>query len=163
MIVADANLLINYVCGTPFSEMARQVKAKDADWVSPHLWQAEVLNGLLVMHRAGLLKIDHALRAYHNAASTTATDDRDIDPDAILTIAHRFGLTAYDATYVALAHTLGVLLVTEDKRILRACPDIARSMRDFLEPRLPSAVREKAPDYKARHPRRTKRPAAGLE
>lgn len=48
---------------------------------------------------------------------------------------------------VALAYTLGVPLITEDKQILRACPDIARSMRDFLSPRPPPAVREKATAY----------------
>jgi predicted nucleic acid-binding protein len=154
MIVADANLLINYVCGTPFSEMARLVKAKDADWISPHLWQAEVLNGLLVMHRAGLLDLEPALRAYRNAASTTATDIRDIESDVILTTARRFSLTAYDATYVALAHTLGVPLITEDKQILRACPDIARSMREFLSPpRPPLAVREPGSAYRKQQPR----------
>jgi hypothetical protein len=40
---------------------------------------------------------------------------------------------------------------SEDKQILRACPDIARSMRQFLSPpESPMVVREKAATYKTR-------------
>lgn len=153
MIVADANLLLNYVCGTPFSEMARQVKAQDADWVSPHLWKAEVLNGLLTMHRAKLMDLDRAILAYRNAAAATVVGVHDDDPDAILTVARDTGLSAYDAHYVCMARALGVFLVAEDKRILRACPDVARSMCRFLSPpEKPSAVREEPATYRA--PRR---------
>lgn len=42
-------------------------------------------------------------------------------------------------------------LVTEDKRILRACPDAARSMKQFLSPpKPPKPVREKPTAYKTR-------------
>ncbi len=151
MIVADANLLINFVCATPFSEMARRVKAHDSDWVSPHLWKAEVLNGLLTMHRAKLMDLDRAILAYRNAASATVVGVHNDDPNAILKVARDSGLSAYDAHYVCMAHSLGVFLVTEDKQILRACPDIARSMLQFLSPpESPMVVREKAANYKTR-------------
>ena len=158
MIVADANLLINYVCATPFSEMARRVKAQDSDWVSPRLWQAEVLNGLLVMHRAGLLSLDRAVLSYRNAAASTAVGIDQVDPDTILSAARDTGLSAYDAHYVCMAQALGVHLVTEDKRILRACPDVARSMQQFLTPpEAPPAVREKRAAYGIRGTRKKSR------
>ena len=151
MIVADANLLINFVCATPFSEMARRVKARDSDWVSPHLWKAEVLNGLLTMHRAQLMDLDRAVLAYRNAAAATVVGVHDDDPDAVLTVARDAGLSAYDAHYVSMARALGVFLVTEDKKILRTCPDVARSMRQFLSPpEPPITVREKPAAYKTR-------------
>lgn len=40
------------------------------------------------------------------------------------------GLTACDATYVALAERREVALVTEDEQILRAAPEIARRPKD---------------------------------
>ena len=47
----------------------------------------------------------------------------------------------------------------EDRQILRACPDVARSMRQFLSPpEKPVAVREKRASYKTR--RTVKRGAA---
>lgn len=151
MIVADANLLINYARATPLASTARLVKARDSDWVSPGLWQAEVLNGLLVMHRAGLLDIDRAVLAYRNAAEATVSALHEIRDDAILSAARDTGLSAYDAHYVCMAQALGVPLVTEDKRILRACPDVARSMREFLAPpKPPRAVREKRAAYAGR-------------
>lgn len=151
MIVADANLLINYVCGTPFSDSAREVHRRDSDWVSPRLWKAEVLNGLLVMHRAGLMCLDRALLAYRNAAGATSDPLHEDTPDTILTTARDAELTAYDATYVALARSLGIPLVTEDRQILRSCPDVARSMKQFLSPpEAPMAVREKRAIYATR-------------
>ena len=76
---------------------------------------------------------------------------RECRASAILTAAHTSKLTAYDATYVVLARSLGLLLITEDKQILRACPDVARSMRQFLSPpQPPPAVRENPAPYRSR-------------
>ncbi len=36
------------------------------------------------------------------------------------------GLTAYDATYVALAEERGIPLVTEDREVLRLAPDVTQ-------------------------------------
>ena len=84
MIVADANLLINFVCATEHAHLARQVREKDPDWMSPGLWRAEVLNGLLVMHRAGLLSVEDATKAWHNAAAATVVGLAQENPAEIL-------------------------------------------------------------------------------
>ena len=39
--------------------------------------------------------------------------------------------TAYDAQYIALARSLSILCLTEDRRLLRACPRTAVSLKDF--------------------------------
>lgn len=41
-------------------------------------------------------------------------------------------MSAYDGQYVALARRLGTPLITGDRRLLRAFPDIARSMESFV-------------------------------
>jgi hypothetical protein len=97
------------------------------------------------------MDLDRAMLAYRNAAASTVVGVHNDDPDAILTVARDSGLSAYDAHYVCMAQSLGVFLVTEDKQILRAYPDIARSMRQFLSPpESPMVVREKAATYKTR-------------
>ena len=133
MTVADANLLIYLVCETPRTSVARQVRTADAEWAAPALWEAEVLNGLLVMRRAGLLSLEDAVHAWRNASAATAGRVHACNPIKVLETADRTGLSAYDAHYVVLARALGAYLVTEDKKILRACPEVARSMRAFLE------------------------------
>jgi len=48
-----------------------------------------------------------------------------------LELAARHNVSAYDAQFMALAVTLGVRCVTQDRALLRAFPRIAVSMRAF--------------------------------
>jgi len=45
--------------------------------------------------------------------------------DDVLDIAAERGLSAYDAQFIAVAIRLEVPLVTADRRVLNACPDLA--------------------------------------
>ena len=148
MIVVDANVVVAFLLDSPLAPDARAVRARDATWGTHPLCRSETLNALLQETKARKIALHDAI----DAAETTAhllTDRTDgCAPSTILTTAHSSGLTAYDASYVVLARSLGVLLVTEDKQILRACPDVARSMRQFLSPpESPLAVREKRAEY----------------
>ena len=154
MIVVDANTIIYLVRDTSFTQLAREVYAKDSDWVVPCLWEAEVLNGLLREVRAGHINMREAIEAAANAAAILADRVQACEPAAVLRIAEAARLTAYDTYYVALARSLGVVLVTEDAKIKKNCPDVARSLRAFLrQPEEPSAVQEQAPTYRARRRR----------
>ena len=42
------------------------------------------------------------------------------------------GLSAYDASYVALAEQRGLTLVTTDEQIVAVAPAVARHLRDYL-------------------------------
>jgi predicted nucleic acid-binding protein len=151
MIVADANILIYLVRETSFTAVAREVYARDSEWVAPQLWEAEVLNGLMREVTCGSLDLESAIRVAQYAATVLADRVQQCERSAVLRIADDTGLTAYDAYYVALARTLGVKLVTEDGKILRTCPDVALSMKALLalkEP--PPAVRETRVAYRTR-------------
>lgn len=147
MIVVDANVVIATIIENTYSADARAVRMADPDWIVPALWQYEVLNALINECRAGNLSLSGALDAADLAARLLGEQARGCPSSKILEIASTDRLTAYDATYVALARMLGVPLVTEDRQILRACPDVARSMRQFLQP--PPVVREKRAAYRA--------------
>lgn len=51
----------------------------------------------------------------------------------MLEAAFEYGLSGCDAEVVALAEALGVLLVTDDRRVLTACPRVAVSLDAFAE------------------------------
>ena len=151
MIVVDANVVFALVTDDSATSTARAVHAADAEWVVPSLWQSEVLNALLNGVKAGHLTMETALIAIESADVLLRGRIRTCESATILQMARACRLTAYDATYVVLARSLGVLLVSEDRQILRACPDVARSMRQFLSPpESPMVVREKAATYKTR-------------
>ena len=151
MIVVDANVIIYLVFETSLTPLAREAYAKDPDWVVPELWEAEVLNGLMNEVRAGHTTVEDAMRAATNAATLLAGRARRCDRTQVMRTAYEDRLTAYDAYYVALARATGVVVVTEDGRIKKHCPDVARSLRSFLElPVATPVVREKPTTYRMR-------------
>ena len=160
MIVVDANVIMALVRETSRTPDAQAIYAVDSDWTVPPLWQYEVLNALLNEVKARHLPLPLAIEVAENATRLFGDRIRDTRPGDILATAHAAGLTAYDATYVVLARSLRAVLVTEDKHILRACPDVARSMIQFLSPPGP-VVKEKRGAYAANRrtktPKRTKR------
>jgi predicted nucleic acid-binding protein len=132
MIIADANLIMYLFHESPLSARARAVYEKDPDWVVPDLWKPEVLNALLGMMRAGYLTAQAAQDVADKSAEFLDNRTNPVDHRAVLHIAEKAGLTAYDACYVALARDLNAILVTEDRKIQHSSPDISLSMTDFL-------------------------------
>ena len=59
------------------------------------------------------------------AESLIASNEYSLPSDLILELTSKTKLSVYDAAFVALAEQLGNNLVTPDKRILKAVPDIA--------------------------------------
>lgn len=131
MIVADTNLVSYLLIDGEHTEGARAVWGVDADWRLPPLWRAEFLSVLTLSTRVGVLDRAGALLVWRRA--TALFGSREIDPsgESVLAAALRDGISAYDAQFVALAEHLGVPLVTADKALLRARPDLARSIRAF--------------------------------
>jgi len=61
-------------------------------------------------------------------------EERQVTPNSnrVLALAANSSCTAYDCEYVALAEQLGIKLVTADKQLIKAFPDIAVSLEDFV-------------------------------
>ncbi len=151
MIVVDANVVVAFLLDTPLASEAREIHSRDAEWMTSPLCQFEVWNALLQETKAKKLALRSATAAAETAMRLLTTRTDGCGPAIILTTAYSTGLTAYDATYVVLARSLGAPLITEDKQILRACPDVAHSMKLFLSPpEQTQSVREKPTKYKTR-------------
>ena len=129
MIVADSNLVVYLTVPEGRAAAARAVRLRDREWVAPPLWASEVRNVLVTLVRVGRLAPDGAREAW--AVARDLVRDVDVDPLAVLDAAFAYGLSGYDAEFVALAHVLGVPLVTDDKAVLRACPGTAVSLDAF--------------------------------
>ena len=56
-----------------------------------------------------------------------------VDARKVLELAYRSNCSAYDCEFVALAQDLGVKLVTTDKQILKAFPEVAVSLVGFAK------------------------------
>lgn len=80
---------------------------------APHLLQAELAKVALVKHRRGE---SHALAALRPAGEL-AIDLHPLDIPAVVELAERHGLTAYDSAYLWLAAQLQCPLLTFDRKL----------------------------------------------
>lgn len=138
MIVADTNLVAYLLTPGERTEAAESARVRDPEWVDPEwvappLWRSE-LRSVLVQHlRAGSLDPTTALAAWTDAEALLRVGTMEPDTGLALHAALERGLSAYHAEFVSLAETLSVPLVTDDRRVLKACPDIAVAIDAFAE------------------------------
>jgi predicted nucleic acid-binding protein len=89
----------------------------------PGLWYPEVANGLLVGERRGLsdghrTAVFQADLAHLEISAQNASINAVFS--AVLSLARKYGLTGYDATYLELALRLGAVLATFDLKLAEA-------------------------------------------
>ncbi|HJW96063.1 MAG TPA: type II toxin-antitoxin system VapC family toxin [Thermoanaerobaculia bacterium] len=133
MIVADTNLVSHLLFDAPESSLARAVWFRDRTWRLPALWRSEFLNVLAKSMRAGLMEGDEAHEWWHRAHWMFSGNEIVVDGDAVLDLAAARRITAYDAHFVAAALKLNVPLLTVDRGLLAACPDVALPPESFLQ------------------------------
>jgi len=88
----------------------------------PMVWFYEVGNGLLMAHRRKRIKFDQ-VEGYLVRLQKLPIDAPPQSPAEVLqlpSVAQKYGLTNYDAAYLALAMRLGVPLATSDADLQRA-------------------------------------------
>jgi predicted nucleic acid-binding protein len=124
-IVVDASALAALVFQEPGGDAIRE-RLDGATVYAPSLLRFELANTAwkkIKRHPADAAKIIAALGI--------ALDDRsgliwqDIDPADTVLFAHATGTTAYDASYLWLAASLGADLVTLDERLAKAVDALA--------------------------------------
>ena len=131
MIVADANLIAYLILPGERTREAEAVLKSDPVWAVPLLWASEMRSILGHYVRAGTLSVAQASTAMGRASSLIDGREGPVESRDVLTLASKSGCSTYDCEYVSLAMSLGVQLVTSDKEVLRAFPDVAVSPGDF--------------------------------
>lgn len=128
-IVLDASAGVDLVLRTEAGEaVARHIA--DAELHTAAHFDAEVSSALARLHRAGSIGADDV------AARLDLVSSLDLSRAPITARmlreawALREDVTARDALYVTLARGLGAGLVTTDRRLARAVPDVARGPAD---------------------------------
>lgn len=127
MIVVDANVVIYYCLRGPYHAAAEALRHTDGNWHAPDLWRSEVLNMLAGEIRRANLELSDAID-FAADAEACITETHTIRAHRVLELVTASRCTAYDLQYVALARQLEVKLVTQDKELLRAFPEIARPL-----------------------------------
>ncbi len=131
MIVVDTNIIAYLLINGDQTANAIAVARKDPDWAGPRLWRSEMRNLLTLYVRRGVFSRRAAVLIMEEALISLQDREFDVDSARVLELAEAFGCTAYDCEFVSLAERLSVPLITSDKKLLAAFPDVAVPMEAF--------------------------------
>ena len=129
--MVDVNLLSYLLIKGPQTKAAERAYARDRRWISPRLHRYEFLNVLSSNCRFHGMSRDHAMALWKRANRIIPGFSTEPDPLEVLKTFITLSLTTYDSEYVVLAQMRKLRLVTSDKDVLKALPDIAVSIEDF--------------------------------
>ena len=125
MIVSDSNLIASCVLKSEATTAALALLERDPDWRVPRLWRYEMLNIFATMIKAKLITRSDAESTYRQLLDTLRAKEKDPDPSSVLSLVEQYGISGYDAHFVALSRDLNVKLYTQDKELLEKFPETA--------------------------------------
>jgi len=131
MVVVDANIVAYLLLSGDRTDLARALIERDADWKSDAFALIEFSNILATYERRGELDSSQAERL-QNDAKTALRGLVNIPHITALETARRFGVSAYDARFLATAEKLRSKLVTEDAKLRSAAPQLTLSLAESL-------------------------------
>ncbi|MCH7638918.1 MAG: type II toxin-antitoxin system VapC family toxin [Bacteroidetes bacterium] len=131
MLVVDTNILAHLLIDGDKTDDARTLFGRDPDWRSDSFVLIEFSNVLATQVRLGMTDAGSAGR-YLSEAEKRMPHLVQTPHSIALSIANEFGVTTYDARFLGAARALGTKLVTEDKRLRKAAPELTVSLDDAL-------------------------------
>lgn len=131
MIVADTNVIAYlYITGEK-SKHAAALLSQDPDWVVPPLWSSEFRNVLSLYLSKRLMSIEDALELLQLAEALLANKEYKVSSADVIKLAASSNCSSYDCEFIALAKHLNIKLVTSDRKVLRAFPEVAISLETY--------------------------------
>lgn len=125
MIVVDTNVVASLYLESQFTARAEELLRKDPEWAVPILWRSEFRNILAGAMRRKALTLGEASQVLAEAESLLAGNEHEVGSLQVLELVRDSDCSAYDCEFIALARQLGVKLVTQDSKLLKAFPEVA--------------------------------------
>ena len=150
MIVVDTNIVAYCWIHGERTNLALRIRGCDAAWHAPVLWRSELRSALAGYMARGDMGLERATTIMAEAEGAMAGCEHYVGSSSVLEMAASSRLSAYDCEFVALAQSLAVPLVTEDRAVLKAFPDVALTMEAFLAASEPPAVHQRTAAYRTR-------------
>ena len=121
LLILDASVAVKWFTIEPLRDKALIIRDKyvdgELDLEAPSLLYYEVANALRYNPRFGIEEVRSAVRALEDLAITIYDFKGELASRAV-ELAYRFGITVYDAAYVALAAMRNATLYTPDKEVV---------------------------------------------
>jgi len=132
MIVADTNTIAYLYLPTDYTSDVETLLEKDPHWIAPVLWRSEFRNILALYIRKNIIDLDTAMQMQSQAEKQLAGNEYSVNSNSVLSLAEQSSCSAYDCEFVSLAKTLNTPLITIDKKLIKAFPNIAMTPNDYL-------------------------------
>lgn len=129
MIVVDSNVLAYFYLPGEYTKHAEALFEHDPEWAVPILWRSEFRNILAGYLRRGDLGFAQACALQSDAEDLLAGYEYEVDSRGVLDLVRDSDCSAYDCEFVALAMKLSTRVVTMDRKLLKAFPKWAVSLR----------------------------------
>ena len=121
LLILDASVAVKWFTMEPLRDKALIIRDRyvngELDLEAPSLLYYEVANALRYNPRFGIEEVRSAVRALEDLAITIYDFKGELASKAV-ELAYRFGITVYDAAYVALAAIRNATLYTADKEVV---------------------------------------------
>lgn len=131
MIVVDTNVLVHATLAGSQRGAADAALLRDGAWAAPRLWRNEMRSVLRQQMRVAGLSLPKAMAIFSDACRIVGQREHDVETAHVLELASGSGCTAYDCEFASVALKLGTRLVTEDRQLLRAFPELAVPLEVF--------------------------------
>jgi predicted nucleic acid-binding protein len=132
MLVVDTNTVAYLYLDPQYLTLLRAVLERDQHWIAPSLWRSELRNVLLLYLRKNLISMDKAIDVMAAAEGLLGGTDYFPASAHVLSLALASGCSTYDCEYVALARDTGTYLITFDRKLLAAFPNVAITPTTYL-------------------------------
>ena len=132
MIVTDTNTIAYLYLPSNYTNDVEKLLQADPHWIAPSLRRSEFRNILTRYIRNDYITLNEAVEIQDQAEGIFSNNEYSLSSIDVLKIAIESGCSAYDSEFVCLAKNTQAKLITADKKILRAFPDIASTAKNFL-------------------------------
>ena len=132
MLVIDTNIIAALYVRSARTDAVTKLFAQDQIWRTEPLALIELSNVLVSYERARYITAAAARDCLERAAAFLQPNLFRVSHQAALDAALRYGTTAYDARFLAMAQQLDSPLVTEDAKLRAAAPKLTQSLAEAL-------------------------------
>ena len=132
MLVVDTNIIAPLYVRCADTERVLELHRSDSLWRTDPLALIEFSNILATYQRARYLTTRQARVCLVKAEQLLRPHYVHLTHETALNIALRYGVTTYDARFLAVALHLNTKLVTEDNKLRAAAPALTQSLAEAL-------------------------------
>lgn len=131
MIVVDASVMAFLMIEGELTDATRELHRIDPEWITPPILNHEMLN---ILAAIGCAENDSAAMeiVWRDIRAFVALRQQVPDPVRSLRLAVELGISGNEAQYLCLADALGLPLITQEERLVKAAPGRAMGVLEYL-------------------------------